>query len=141
MKCGPAAKSNSRPCWWVRTALKWPRTIVYQVPQGITPGPLYFTVADGMSTNLAEFRQILGAQPKSAAQLISIVNGLRANTKAYVRVWRPEPAYQLEGADFPDPPPSVALILGGLADRARQCQPDAKLQSGGIGNRRRGQRY
>src|ERR1035438_8719901 len=31
-----------------------PRTIVYQVPQGITPGPLYFTVADGMTTNLAE---------------------------------------------------------------------------------------
>ena len=91
-----------------------PRTIVYQVPQGITPGPLYFTVADGMTTNLTEFRQIIGAQPKSASQLISIVNSLRANTKAYVRVWRPEPAYQLEGADFPDPPPSVALILGGL---------------------------
>lgn len=90
-----------------------PRTIVYQVPQGITPGPLYFTVADGMTTNLTEFRQIIGAQPKSISQLISIVNNLRANTKAYVRVWRPEPAYQLEGADFPDPPPSVAMILAG----------------------------
>jgi hypothetical protein len=41
------------------------------------------------------------------------VNNLRANTKAYVRVWRPEPDFQLEGADFPDPPPSVALILAG----------------------------
>jgi len=90
-----------------------PRTIVYQVPQGISPGPLYFTVADGMTTNLAEFRQIIGAQPKSISQLISTVNNLRANTKAYVRVWRPEPAYQLEGADFPDPPPSVAMILTG----------------------------
>jgi hypothetical protein len=90
-----------------------PRTIVYQVPQGITPGPLYFTVADGMTTNLAEFRQILGAQPKSISQLISTVNSLRANTKAYVRVWRPEPAFQLEGADLPDPPPSVAMILAG----------------------------
>lgn len=89
------------------------RKIEYQVPRGITPGPLYFTVADGMTTNLAEFRQILGAQPKSISQLISTVNSLRANTKAYVRVWRPEPAFQLEGEDFPDPPPSVALILGG----------------------------
>jgi hypothetical protein len=89
------------------------RTIVYQVPLGITPGPLYFTVADGMTTNLTEFRQIIGAQPKSISQLISTVNNLRANTKAYVRVWRPEPAYQLEGADFPDPPPSVAMILAG----------------------------
>ena len=60
-----------------------------------------------------EFRQIIGAQPKSISQLISTVNNLRANTKAYVRVWRPEPAFQLEGEDFPDPPPSVALILGG----------------------------
>jgi hypothetical protein len=89
------------------------RSIVYQVPEGMTPGPLYFTVADGMTTNITEFRQIIGAQPKSISQLISIVNNLRANTKAYVRVWRPEPAFQLEGADLPDPPPSVAMILAG----------------------------
>jgi hypothetical protein len=89
------------------------RTVVYQVPEGITPGPLYFTVADGQTTNITEFRQVIAAQPKSISQLISIVNNLRANTKAYVRVWRPEPDFQLEGADFPDPPPSVALILAG----------------------------
>ena len=91
--------------------VEMPRKIVYQVPQGLPPGPLYFTVADGTTTNLTEFRQVLGAQPKSISQLISTVNSLRANTKAYVRVWRSEPAFQLEGADFPDPPPSVALIL------------------------------
>jgi hypothetical protein len=86
---------------------------VYQVPQGLAPGPLYFTVADGMTTNLTELRQLIGAQPKSISQLISTVNSLRANTKAYVRVWRAEPAFQLEGADLPDPPPSVAMILAG----------------------------
>jgi len=89
------------------------RKVEYQVPLGATPGPLLFTVADGMTTNLTEFRQIIGAQPKSIAQLLSTVNNLRANTKAYVRVWRPEPAFQLEGEDFPDPPPSVAMILAG----------------------------
>jgi hypothetical protein len=89
------------------------RRVEYQVPMGVTPGPLFFTVADGMTTNLTEFRQFIGMQPKSISQLISTVNNLRANTKAYVRVWRPEPAFQLEGEDFPDPPPSVALILGG----------------------------
>ena len=89
------------------------RKVEYQVPLGATPGPLLFTVADGMTTNLTEFRQIIGNQPKSISQLISTVNNLRANTKAYVRVWRPEPAFQLEGEDFPDPPPSVALILAG----------------------------
>jgi hypothetical protein len=89
------------------------RKVEYRVPLGATPGPLYFTVADGITTNLTEFRQFIGTPPKSIAQLISTVNNLRANTKAYVRVWRPEPAFQLEGEDFPDPPPSVALILAG----------------------------
>jgi hypothetical protein len=88
------------------------RRIEYQVPLGITPGPLYFTVADGMTTNLTEFRQIIGMSPKSVSQLMTTVNNLRANTKAYVRVWRSEPAFQLEGDDLPDPPPSVAMILG-----------------------------
>jgi hypothetical protein len=87
------------------------RKIDYQVPLGITPGPLYFTVADGMTTNLTDYRQIIGMQPKSVTQLMSNVNNLRANTKAYVRVWRSEPAFQLEGDDLPDPPPSVAMIL------------------------------
>ena len=40
------------------------------------------------------------------------MNGLHTNNKAYVRVWRTEPAFQLEGADLPAPPASVALILG-----------------------------
>ncbi len=89
------------------------RTMVYQVPPGLTPGPLYFTVADGMTTNLTELRQVVGNQPKSIAQVLSTVNSLRANTKAYVRVWRPETAFQVEGSDLPDPPPSVAMILAG----------------------------
>jgi hypothetical protein len=88
------------------------RKTEYRVPAGLPPGPLYFTVADGMTTNLTELRQVIGTQPKSILQLISTVNQLRANTKAYVRVWRADPAFQLEGEDFPDPPPSVALILG-----------------------------
>jgi hypothetical protein len=62
--------------------------------------------------NLSEVRQILGSTPHTAEQLVATVNKLRANTKAYVRVWRPDPNFQLEGEDFPDPPPSLALILG-----------------------------
>jgi hypothetical protein len=37
---------------------------------------------------------------------------LRSSDKAYVRVWRPEPAYEVAGEELPDPPPSLALILG-----------------------------
>lgn len=89
------------------------RNVEYEVPIGATPGPLCFTVADGNMTNLAEFRQFITNPPRSVTQLMQLVNGLRPNNKAYVRVWRPEPAFQLEGADLPSPPPSVALILGG----------------------------
>jgi hypothetical protein len=87
------------------------RHVDYQVPIGAEPGTLYFTVADAANTNLSDFRQILGANPHSAGQLITTVNNLHPNTKAYVRVWRANPAYQLEGVDLPDPPASVALIL------------------------------
>jgi hypothetical protein len=41
------------------------------------------------------------------------VNNLHPNTRAYVRIWRADPAFQLEGTDLPDPPASVALILAG----------------------------
>ncbi len=87
------------------------RKVSYPVPIGASPGTLYFTVADGMTTNMSDFRQILGTTPKSPGQLVSTVNQLRANTKAYVRVWRADAAFQLEGDDFPSPPPSVALIF------------------------------
>ena len=30
-----------------------------------------------------------------------------------MRVWRADPSFQLEGAEMPDPPASVALILAG----------------------------
>jgi hypothetical protein len=89
------------------------RQVEYQVPIGAEPGPLYFTVADANTANLADFRQILTSSPRSAGQLIATVNNLHPNTKAYVRVWRADPAFQLEGADLPDPPASVALILAG----------------------------
>jgi hypothetical protein len=88
------------------------RTLDYAVPIGAPAGPLYFTVTDGNVANLSEYRQILGSTPRSAEQLVASVNKLRANTKAYVRVWRAEPNFQVDGVDFPDPPPSLALILG-----------------------------
>ncbi len=91
------------------------RKVDYQVPIGAPPGQLYFTVSDASVANLVDFRQILQASPRSPRQLIDIVNELHPNTKAYVRVWRGDPAFQLEGADMPAPPPSIALVLEGSA--------------------------
>jgi hypothetical protein len=98
------------------------RTVDYLVPVGATPGPLCFTVSDGNLANLSELAEIIGGTPRSAERLLANVNRLRANTKAYVRVWRPEPNFQLEGDNFPDPPPSLALILGASQTAATQSR-------------------
>jgi hypothetical protein len=87
------------------------RRVEYQVPIGAEPGMLYFTVADANTANIADFRQVLTATARTPGQLVSIVNNLHPNTKAYIRVWRADPAFQIEGTDLPDPPASVSLIL------------------------------
>ena len=61
---------------------------------------------------MADYQQTIAATVRGPEQIIGLLNGLHGNNKAYVRVWRQTPAYQLEGADLPDPPPSVAAILG-----------------------------
>jgi hypothetical protein len=89
------------------------RTVDYQVPAGAQAGPLYFTVSDAATANLNDFRAAITANPRNPGQLISTANNLHANNKAYVRVWRGDAAFQLEGADLPAPPASVALVLEG----------------------------
>ncbi len=89
------------------------RSVKYQIPPGTAPGTLFFTVADGPQTSILELRQIAGETAHSADQLIEMVNHLRPGDKAYVRVWRPQPAFQVAGEELPDPPPSLSLVLGG----------------------------
>lgn len=83
----------------------------YRVPVGAPAGPLSFTVSDATSTNLLEFQSMVGTPQRSAQQVLSLLTGFRSNTKAYLRVWRSEPSYTVEGRDLPAPPPSLAMIL------------------------------
>ena len=87
------------------------KSVSYPTPIGLSSGPLYFTVSDGMTANLAEIKQLLGATPRSPAQAVATVNRLRENDRVYVRVWRPEVAFQTEASDFPAPPPSLAMLF------------------------------
>jgi hypothetical protein len=84
----------------------------YRVPLGAPAGLLYLTVSDASSANLFEFQGALGVPARSAAQVLSLLNALRSNTSAYVRVWRADPAYTVDGRDLPNPPASLAAILG-----------------------------
>ncbi|HLX44740.1 MAG TPA: hypothetical protein VKR43_14940, partial [Bryobacteraceae bacterium] len=46
------------------------------------------------------------------ARVLEFLNSMRANTKAYLRIWRPEASYTVDGRDLSNPPASLALILG-----------------------------
>ena len=87
------------------------KNVRYRVPVGAPAGVLSFTVSDGSMSNALDYQQMASEAPKSATQLVSFLNNLRPNTNAYVRVWRTDPAFQVQGQDLPDPPPSVGLIL------------------------------
>jgi hypothetical protein len=87
-------------------------SVKYTIPQGTAAGTLFFTVADGGQTSITELRQILSETPHSPEQLISNINKLHSSDTAWVRVWRAEPAWQVRGEEIPDPPPSLALVLG-----------------------------
>jgi hypothetical protein len=88
------------------------KSLKYRIPPGTAPGILFFTVADGTQTSLAELKQIVAETPVSPEQSIATVGRLRPSDKAYVRVWRAQPAYEVQGEELPDPPPSLALVLG-----------------------------
>jgi hypothetical protein len=87
------------------------KSLRYRIPVGAPAGALSFTVSDGSLSNALDYQQTAAATAKSPTQLISFLNNLRPNTNAYVRVWRTDPAFQVQGEDLPDPPPSVGLIL------------------------------
>ena len=94
----------------------------YRVPVGAPAGLMYLTVSDASSANLFEFQGTLTVAPRSPAQVLGLLNALRPNTSAYLRVWRADGVYTVEGRDLPSPPASVAVILG-------RTQPGASAQA------------
>jgi hypothetical protein len=94
------------------------RKVRYEVPIGAKPGPLNISVADGPSTNAGDQRVFTLMQPRPAPQVISLLNSLRGSTKGFVRVWRGDAAYTLDGRDLPQPPPSVGMILARIPGAA-----------------------
>jgi hypothetical protein len=88
------------------------KKIHYRVPVGAPAGILNLTVTDASNANLLEFQGVVGVPARSAAQVLALLNGLRSNTSAYLRVWRADPVYSVEGRDLPNPPASIAAILG-----------------------------
>ena len=99
------------------------RRVQYRVPVGTPSGTLNFTIADATSTNVIEFQSAVATPQRSPERVLSLLNGLRSNTKAYIRVWRAEPSFTVDGRDIPDPPPSLAMLLTrGQAGFYQSCE-------------------
>jgi len=88
------------------------RKVRYRVPVGAETGPLYLTASDATSANLVGMQAAYGTAFRSPSQVLDVLNGLHTNTSAYLRVWRAGPSYTVEGRNLPDPPASIAMILG-----------------------------
>jgi hypothetical protein len=94
------------------------RKVRYEVPIGAKAGPMNISVADGPSTNAGDQRVYTLMQPRPAPQVISLLNSLRGSTKGFIRIWRGDAAYTLDGRDLPQPPPSVGMILARIPGAA-----------------------
>jgi hypothetical protein len=84
----------------------------YKIPVGAPLGPLYVTVSDASAANLTDVQNAMGSPARSAEQVFGLLNGLRSNTNAYIRVWRAEPNYTVDGRELPGLPASMAIIAG-----------------------------
>ncbi|MBV9396513.1 MAG: hypothetical protein JO062_00940 [Bryobacterales bacterium] len=84
----------------------------YKIPVGAPTGPLYVTVSDATAANLVDVQNAMASPARSPAQVLGLLNGLRSNTNAYVRVWRAEPNYAIDGRELPGLPASMAIVLG-----------------------------
>ena len=84
----------------------------YRIPVGAPAGPLYVTVSDAATANLAEVQTAMGSPARSPEQVLQLLNGLRSNTNAYIRFWRADADFTADGRDLPGLPASLAMIFG-----------------------------
>lgn len=87
------------------------RTFELTIPEELTPGKLYLQVGDGQTVSRKEEQAAGEFHPKDLAQLIWLINHVRANDKLYVILTRPDNGVLLQGARMPDLPPSKALVM------------------------------
>ncbi len=95
--------------------VQFTKSVVYQVPIGAPAGQLNITISDGNTLNFPDYAGMNASSARNSTQLINYLNKYRGAQAAYIRVWRPQPAFTISGptpgGELTDPPPSVALIL------------------------------
>ena len=87
------------------------KIVHYRVPVGAPQGTIFITVCDATYANLMEMQAAVGAPAHSASQVLDYLKKQKSNGSAWLRIWRAEGAYSVDGRDLPDAPPSLALIF------------------------------
>jgi hypothetical protein len=87
------------------------RRVAYRVPVGAPAQGYHFTVSEASQPNAIEMQAAASGSFRTAGQVLDLLNGLRTNTNAYLRVVRAGAAYPVQGRELVEPPPSVAMIL------------------------------
>jgi hypothetical protein len=87
------------------------RRVRYTIPVGSPAQTFNFTVSEASQPNAVDMQAAAAGSFRSPRQVLDLLNGLRSNTNAYLRVVRAGSAFQAGGRELPDPPPSIALIL------------------------------
>lgn len=87
------------------------RRLRYRIPPGSPAQTFNFTVSEASQPNALDMQAAAAASFRSPRQVLDLLNGLRSNTNAYLRVVRAGNALQAGGRELPDPPPSIGLIL------------------------------
>ncbi|MGH9444781.1 MAG: SpoIVB peptidase S55 domain-containing protein [Terriglobia bacterium] len=93
------------------------QTIPVEIPQAINNKTLSLVVGSGEALNALELRFIRpGAPPKNLHELVRELNRTRRNNRVYALLMAPQRSFEMEGTDFPSPPPSLLQTF--LADPA-----------------------
>jgi hypothetical protein len=110
----------------------------YRIPSGIASGPLNITFADGGWMNMLDQQWAGGRDAASGEQLVRAINQLRKNSSLYVRVWRSDHGFQLQGEQLPSPPASLQSVLaaapsGGGGMNSTWLSTLAEMELDGLG--------
>ena len=88
------------------------KQVHYRVPVGAPAGTLYLTVTDAASANLLEFQGVVGTPGAFGGAGSRVAERAAAQHQCVRAGVAGGPVYTVEGRDLPNPPASIAAILG-----------------------------
>jgi hypothetical protein len=104
------------------------QTIPVEIPQNVDNKTLSLVVGSGEALNALQLRFINpGAPPKNLHQLVRELNRTRRDNRVYALLMSPQRSFEMEGTDFPSPPPSLLQTF--LADPAASSKISYRASS------------